>query len=344
MGAQSGHLAKLRGVMSPQLNALRRPPATALPHPPSVRRRQILRLVRAPVHADSPRESANSCRRDGASLHTLARPPECTAQTPVDRRGICSAQNRTRSPRDTSSGRAGVPRPAAAADMRRRAVDVRGDHVWLDAIDFELRAAMSPPGSDSASRTVRRRWVPFALQRQRLNHPQRRVRVLAAVFANSGRIALDVTGVERRLVERRRRAAAPADRRVTNQVLRQPTRMAMRDARDRRPRLPTKIARANRSGIRRSLRTERRAVVEDTRGDTICHPRRVAPPLAASARLGRDTTRPLGSHRRALSTNGRNRSSTTRRNQASQTLSPCPSTPTRFMPSFQSPQPINGKP
>ena len=32
------------------------------------------------------------------------------------------------------------------------------------------------------------------------------------------------------------------------------------------------------------------------------------------------------------------------RNQASQTLSPLPSTPTRFMPSFQSPMPMSGRP
>ena len=38
------------------------------------------------------------------------------------------------------------------------------------------------------------------------------------------------------------------------------------------------------------------------------------------------------------------RVSTSARKNASHTLSPLPSMPTRFMPSFQSPQPINGSP
>ena len=41
---------------------------------------------------------------------------------------------------------------------------------------------------------------------------------------------------------------------------------------------------------------------------------------------------------------GANPARTVCRNQPSQTLSPRPSWPTRFMPSFQSPDPISGRP
>ena len=60
--------------------------------------------------------------------------------------------------------------------------------------------------------------------------------------------------------------------------------------------------------------------------------------VGLSPELGRHGRSPRAS---ACSANAR---SVVIRNQASQTLSPRPSTPTRFMPSFQSPMPISGRP
>ena len=46
--------------------------------------------------------------------------------------------------------------------------------------------------------------VAVAEHREGDHRPDGAVRVLAAILANAGRIALDVSGIERRLVERRR--------------------------------------------------------------------------------------------------------------------------------------------
>jgi hypothetical protein len=48
------------------------------------------------------------------------------------------------------------------------------------------------------------RLVAAAQARQRDHRPQRRVRVLTAVFANAGQISLDVAGVVIHVIERRR--------------------------------------------------------------------------------------------------------------------------------------------
>ena len=88
-------------------------------------------------------------------------------------------------------GRAGVPSPAAAADVGRRRVDVGGDDIRLDPIALDRLGA----------RAVRE-WAehagqgPRALELAELGegprHPRRRVRVLTAVLAHARRIALDV--------------------------------------------------------------------------------------------------------------------------------------------------------
>ena len=84
-------------------------------------------------------------------------------------------------------------------------------------------------------------------------------------------------------------------------------------------------------------RTERRAVVEVGRADTNRRPRpRARGQLARRPRV-RPPFRGARLRRRAHRPDARSASSAACKNQPSQTLSPLPPAPTRFMPSFQSP-------
>src|SRR5262245_51978239 len=100
-------------------------------------------------------------------------------------------------------GRAGVPGPTAAAHVRGSAVYVAGDDVGLDLVtldsfgvggvadrvedlqQLETAAALAEPGDG-------------------LDDPGGRMGVLASVLADAGKVALDVAGVERLVVEGRR--------------------------------------------------------------------------------------------------------------------------------------------
>ena len=89
---------------------------------------------------------------------------------------------------------------------------------------------------------------------------------------------------------------------------------------------------------------ERRAVVEVGAPIPVAVPRRArsSAALRALARVRASARRARA--RRAPRPVGRSSQSVVCRNQPSQTLSPRPSWPTRFMPSFQSPVPISGRP
>ena len=97
--------------------------------------------------------------------------------------------------------RAGVPGPAASADVRRVRVDIGRHHVGfhLVALDIGRRA-----GAVDRIQHVEQldRLVTAAEVRDRHHRPERGVGVLAAVLAHPRHVALDVAGVERRLVER----------------------------------------------------------------------------------------------------------------------------------------------
>src|SRR5690606_9071949 len=107
------------------------------------------------------------------------------------------------------SGRAGVPGPSPASDVRRRAVDVGGYHVRLDAVALHarLRAAVRDRAEHLEER---RRAVTSAGLGHRLHDPECGVRVLASVFAYAGQVPADVAGVVRGAVKRRREQADDA--------------------------------------------------------------------------------------------------------------------------------------
>ena len=99
-------------------------------------------------------------------------------------------------------GGAGVPRPAAAADVRVARVDVCGDHERLRLVALHIGGrARVVDGIQHVEQLDR--LVAVAELRQGPHRPQRRVRVLAAVLAHAGEVALDIAGLEGGLVERR---------------------------------------------------------------------------------------------------------------------------------------------
>ena len=99
--------------------------------------------------------------------------------------------------------RACVPRPSAAPDVRRHRVDVGGDHIGFHFVAMHLRArARVIDGIQHREELASPIALPEACKRE--YRPGGGVGVLAAVLADAGRIALDVAGFERCLIEGRR--------------------------------------------------------------------------------------------------------------------------------------------
>ena len=107
----------------------------------------------------------------------------------------------------------------------------------------------------------------------------------------------------------------------------------------RRPRSRSRIARWNRCGIRCSRPIPAACRRRNRRGDTNRHPSRAAPAHPSRrSRVRRQSCARADSPR--CSASRANVASVACRNQPSHTLSPFPPSPTRSMPSFQSPVPI----
>ena len=98
--------------------------------------------------------------------------------------------------------RPGVPRPAAPAGVRGDRVDVRGDDVGLLLVSGDL--LRGPAVMDGIEQREEFPGV-FAVAHERKAHrgPDRAVRVLAAILAHPGDVTLDVTGIERGMIEGR---------------------------------------------------------------------------------------------------------------------------------------------
>ena len=168
--------------------------------------------------------------------------------------------------------------------------------------------------------------------------------VLAAILANAGRIALDVAGIERGLVERRREQQRQPVAAAHEVAVERPPSPAPRAPDRRRPEMHAQDCAME--SMRHSLarcRAERRAVVEVAAAIPVAVPAVALERVAAARRRAPATRRRARGSPRA-SAIGANAVSAACRNQPSQTLSPLPASPTRFMPSFQSPVPISGRP
>ena len=187
------------------------------------------------------------------------------------------------------------------------------------------------------------RLVAVAEGGEREHRPDRRVRVLAAVLADAGQVALDVAGVEVGVVERGReeqhQAVAAPDEVLVDCGHRPLRPRSVGGARQNAPRLGDRVDAALRrcSPSRAVCRRRRR------RADTSRRPSRAPRARRAGARMcaRQRSARAASARDSAIGTKA---ASVRYRNQPSQTLSPWPFSPTRFMPSFQSPVPISGSP
>ena len=170
------------------------------------------------------------------------------------------------------------------------------------------------------------------------------MRVLAAVLADARHVALDVAGLQRardRTAGRRAGSACPSRR-----TRRSSTAAIACAARSGSP-APEITAHACGDRVDLALvvlrRAERRAVVEVGPAVPAAVPG-VLPPVPPAAPRLAPGTRPHAPRRRAARPGRRTRSARRSKNQPFQTLSPLPPAPTLFMPSFQSPVPISGRP
>ena len=88
--------------------------------------------------------------------------------------------------------------------MRRDAVDIRGDHVRLDAVGAHLfRGIRMGDWADQVEQLASP--VAIAELGKSPNCPQRGVRILPAVLADAGRIAPNIAGIVYCAVERWRK-------------------------------------------------------------------------------------------------------------------------------------------
>src|SRR5665213_4282213 len=95
-----------------------------------------------------------------------------------------------------------VPSPTAAPHMARVCVDIRRNDIGLDLV---------PQHAGATARTVDRvddaeqpcSLVALTERSKSHHHPQRSMGILTAVLAKPWRVALDVAGIQGRLVERR---------------------------------------------------------------------------------------------------------------------------------------------
>ena len=111
-------------------------------------------------------------------------------------------ENRFNGDAEEPARRAGVPRPAAAARVRRGAIDVGAHHIRLNFVMLHL---LSRRGMvDRVDEVPKFQGaVAATLQRRRQGNPGGGVGVLTAVLADARHISFDVTGLKGAFVERR---------------------------------------------------------------------------------------------------------------------------------------------
>ena len=168
--------------------------------------------------------------------------------------------------------RARVPGPAPAPDMRRCRVYVGADDIGFDFVAIRVGAG-SRVVDGVEQREKLGRLVALAERGERHHRPGRRVRVLAAVLANARRIALDVSRIVRRLVERRREQQRQSVIAPNQLPIERGHRAGRAIGRLRRLTRQPRTERWNRSDTRRSSRSRAARRRRNSPCDTIRRPR-----------------------------------------------------------------------
>ena len=240
-------------------------------------------------------------------------------------------------------GRARVPAPSAAAGVRRRARRRRRR-------SRTARPCRSPCASGVAARftglimVASSQAAPGPPAPRRPSPPRsRRACTGRRSRARPGRSRGCSRGPAGRLVEGRVEQLDVSPRHAAHEALVDRIHRHARALASPAPRAPTSFARRSRSGTRRCPPIPAACRRRSTRAGTTRRPSRaveVAAQLLASASRSRAAKSVSPFPRDSAA----NCFSTAQRKKPSQTLSPAPSIPTRFMPSFQSPEPISGRP
>src|SRR5690349_15955033 len=116
---------------------------------------------------------------------------------------LSEAENRFETDTIHPACRAGVPCPAAAAEMSSGGIDVSGHDEWLDLVYRHFLRGQSV-GEWVEHLKQRERTIAVATEGRGEHRPQRPMRVLGAILAHARDVALDVPRVVRALVEWRR--------------------------------------------------------------------------------------------------------------------------------------------
>ena len=164
------------------------------------------------------------------------------------------------------------PRPVCGATR----IDVGGHHVRLHLVDRRRLRGVCAWLTGLIMCEQLPRALALAQRGERHRRPDRGMRVLAAVLAHAGHVALDVAGIRRPTCRTADRAAGPGrGSRRTRRGRRAPSRCASARRRRRR-KAPTSSARSNRSGIRRCRPSRAACRRRSRRGDTTRRPSRAA--------------------------------------------------------------------
>src|SRR5215216_5511141 len=96
--------------------------------------------------------------------------------------------------------RAGIPRPAAAPNIRHAAIHICSDHIGLHPVALHLLGCVRMiDGIDQAEEFCSTVTLPHL--REGPDGPQRGMSVLTAILADAARVALDIAGVTRCALE-----------------------------------------------------------------------------------------------------------------------------------------------
>ena len=182
----------------------------------TLRRRRPVRGAGRPRARRRPERSSPRCCARGSRSGCPVRQPVGEAELPPDvgdagpqheTLSVLHAQAEHRLERDAQhpARGAGVPGPAAAPDVGRHRVDVGRHHVGLHLVDRDVFGCPRMVRRQDHLEQCERALAP-AERRDRAHGPGRGVRVLPAVLADTGHVALDVAG--RRVAACRRAARA----------------------------------------------------------------------------------------------------------------------------------------
>ncbi len=311
------------------------------------------RIGRGAIDFEHGHAARNSLRILHGDLVASTRPRRNVMREPRPAAGMHGSTTR-RSPRTRKPSIHSMParyshpaepvyqRPPAAADVRLGDRRRRGTTYGSTGSAARRRAWPRACIGIEHRRYSSRGLDRLAELGKRDQRPRRGVRVLPAVLAHARHVSLDVAGFERRVVERRREQQHRARRRahelLVERRMARRARSAVAGARDHGPRLRDRVDLARIAPASRAACRRRNRRAGTTRRPSLRAPRRRQAPSRATPTHRRASCSP-----RAVRDGRPLREHGVQEPRQPHALA-LALAPTRFMPSFQSPVPISGRP